>query len=202
MTLSPRFEQALLYACVIHAGQVRKGTEVPYLSHLLSVAGLALEYGADEDEAIAALLHDAVEDAGGKSRAADVRQRFGDRVADIVAGCTDADTHPKPPWQARKEAYITGLEHAGPSARFVSCCDKLHNARNIVSDLRQYGERVWQKFAGGKDGSIWYYTTLCAEYRRLKVRTPLVEELERTLQTLEELAESHQSAAQARASTP
>jgi (p)ppGpp synthase/HD superfamily hydrolase len=188
MVLSPRFEQALLYACVIHSGQVRKGTQIPYLAHLLSVAGLALEYGADEDEAIAALLHDAVEDAGGKARAADLRQRFGDRVADIVHGCTDADTYPKPPWQARKEGYIAGLEGADPSARFVSCCDKLHNARSIVSDLRQYGDLVWQKFAGGKEGSLWYYVTLCAEYRRLEVCTPLVDELDRTLEVMQELA--------------
>lgn len=186
--LSPRFEQALHYACVVHAGQVRKGTTVPYLSHLLSVTGLALEFGADEDEAIAALLHDVVEDAGGKSRAADVRQRFGDRVADIVAGCTDANTHPKPPWRERKEAYIDGLQSKLPSAAFVSCCDKLHNARSIVSDLRQHGDRVWQKFAGGKDGSLWYYTTLCDKYKQLEVCPPLLEELERTLAVMLELA--------------
>jgi GTP pyrophosphokinase len=188
MTLSPRFEQALHYACVLHAGQVRRGTSVPYLAHLLAVAGLALEYGATEDEAIAALLHDAVEDAGGKPRASDIRQRFGDHVADIVAGCTDADAVPKPPWQARKEAYITGLATTNPSARFVSCCDKLHNARSIVSDLRQHGEPIWQKFAGGKDGSLWYYTTLCAEYRRLNVCVPLVDELERTIEEIKRLS--------------
>lgn len=188
MVLSPRFELALQYACWLHAGQLRKGTSIPYVAHLLSVAGLALEYGADEDEAIAALLHDVVEDAGGKARAADVRHRFGDRVAEIVQGCTDADTHPKPPWQSRKEAYIAGLAHVLPSARFISCCDKLHNARSIVSDLRQHGDRVWQKFAGGKDGSLWYYNTLCQEYRRLDVCQPLVEELERTLTVMQELA--------------
>ncbi len=188
MVLTPRFEQALLYACLLHSGQVRKGSTVPYVAHLLSVAGLALEFGADEDEAIAALLHDVVEDAGGKSRAADVRQRFGDRVAEIVQGCTDADTHPKPPWQARKEAYIAGLANVVPSARFISCCDKLHNVRSIVSDLRQHGDRVWQKFAGGKEGSLWYYTTLCQEYRKLNVCSHLVDELERTMEVMLELA--------------
>lgn len=187
MVLSPRFEQALLYTCLLHSGQVRKGTAIPYVAHLLSVAGLALEFGADEDEAIAALLHDVVEDAGGRCRAADVRQRFGDRVADIVQGCTDADTYPKPPWQERKEAYIAGLADAVPSARFVSCCDKLHNARSIVCDLRQHGDAVWKKFAGGKAGSLWYYTTLCREYRRLNVCLPLVDELERTLVVMQEL---------------
>lgn len=186
--LSPRFEQALHYVCLIHSGQVRKGTTVPYVSHLLSVAGLTLEFGGDEDEAIAALLHDAVEDAGGKARAADIKARFGDRVAEIVQGCTDADSSPKPPWQARKEAYITGLVHHSSSARFVSCCDKLHNARAIVTDLRQLGNQVWQKFAGKQEGSLWYYRTLCAEYRRLGVCAPLVDELERTLAVMTELA--------------
>lgn len=190
MVLSTRFEQALLYACLIHSGQVRKASNVPYIAHLLSVAGLALEYGGDEDEAIAALLHDAVEDAGGKARAADLRLRFGERVAEIVDGCTDADAHPKPPWLERKRDYIARLGTVSPSARFVSCCDKLHNARSIVSDLRQHGERVWQKFAGGKEGSLWYYTTLCREYRNLNVCLPLVDELERTLQIMQDLAES------------
>jgi len=189
MTLSPRFEQTLVYACLLHAGQVRKGTAIPYVAHLLSVAGLALEFGADEDEAIAALLHDVVEDAGGKSRAVDLRQRFGDRVAKIVAGCTDTDLEPKPPWRDRKVAYIRGLESACASARFVSCCDKLHNARSIVSDLRQHGEAVWLKFTGGKEGSWWYYSTLAREYRRLDVCPPLVEELERTLDLFRELSE-------------
>lgn len=188
MTLSPRFEQALTYACILHSGQVRKRTEVPYISHLLSVASLALEYGADEDEAIAALLHDAVEDAGGKPREADLRQRFGNRVADIVVGCTDTDEFPKPPWLERKKTYIEHLQNASASARFVSCCDKLHNARSIVSDLRQHGEQTWAKFNGGREGSLWYYETLAGEYRRLNVCPPLVDELSRTVALMRELA--------------
>lgn len=188
MVLSPRFEQAFLYASLVHAGQVRKGTSIPYLSHLLAVAGLVLEYGGDEDEAIAALLHDAVEDAGGQPRLADIQQRFGDRVADIVLGCTDTDTTPKPPWRARKEAYIAHLEHASASARLVSCCDKLHNSRTIVADLRLYGDAVWQKFAGKRDGSLWYYTSLLAEYQRLGVHPALVQELYRTIETMQALA--------------
>ena len=189
MVLSPRFEQAFLYASLVHAGQVRKVTSIPYLSHLLAVAGLVLEYGGDEDEAIAALLHDAVEDAGGRPRLADIQQRFGDRVAEIVLGCTDTDTTPKPPWQARKEAYIAHLQHASPSARLVSCCDKLHNSRTIVADLRLYGDAVWQKFAGKRDGSLWYYKSLLAEYQRLGVHPPLVQELCRTIETMQALAE-------------
>ncbi|MEI8383913.1 MAG: HD domain-containing protein [Planctomycetota bacterium] len=187
MTLSPRFEQALTYAAIVHAGQIRKSTTIPYISHLLAVAALVLEYGGDEDEAIAGLLHDTVEDAGGQSRLADLRQRFGDRVADIVLGCTDTDTVPKPPWRARKEAYIAHLEHASSSARLVSACDKLHNSRCIVADLRQIGHAVWDKFTGARDGTLWYYATLLSEYQRLGVCKPLVDELSRTVLTMQEL---------------
>ncbi len=185
--LSPRFEQAMTYAAIAHAGQVRKSTTIPYVSHLLAVAALVLEYGGDEDEAIAGLLHDTVEDAGGQSRLADLRERFGDRVAEIVLGCTDTDTVPKPPWRARKEAYIAHLKHASPSAWLVSACDKLHNSRCIVADLRQFGHQVWDKFKGGRDGTLWYYATILAEYQRLGVCTPLVEELSRTVLTMQEL---------------
>jgi GTP pyrophosphokinase len=188
MTLTPRFESALQYACLLHNGQMRKGTTIPYISHLLAVAGLTLEYGADEDEAIAALLHDAVEDAGGKARLADLRVRFGERVAEIVADCTDADTSPKPPWRGRKESYIAHLAEASPSARLVSCCDKLHNVRSIIADLRTLGPRVWEKFAGGKDGTLWYYDALLAEFRRLGTFTPLVDELDRAMKEMRELA--------------
>ena len=164
MILSPRFEQALIYACVVHSGQDRKGTDVPYISHLLFVAGLALENGANEDEAIAALLHDAVEDAGGKARARDIRCRFGDAVADIVEGCTDADEVPKPPWRERKEAYIAHLSEASPSVLLVSCCDKVHNARSIVTDLSEIGEQLWERFNGGREGTLWYYQALAIAF--------------------------------------
>ena len=188
MTLSPRFAQAMTYASIAHSDQVRKGTEIPYVSHLLAVAGLVLEHGGDEDEAIAALLHDAVEDAGGQARLASLRQRFGDRVAQIVLDCTDTDVTPKPPWRARKETYIAHLANASLSARLVSCCDKLHNARCIVADLRTQGEHVWAKFNGGRDGTLWYYATILAEYQRLDVSPPLVEELARTVETMLTLA--------------
>lgn len=130
MILSGEFEEALVYAAVIHAGQVRKGTDVPYFAHLLGVASIALEYEANETEATAALLHDAVEDAGGKGRLEDIRQRFGEAVAEIVAGCTDTDVIPKPPWRERKEAYVRHISTAPPSVRLVSAADKLYNARH------------------------------------------------------------------------
>src|SRR5688572_8301077 len=150
MHLSQRFEQALIYAVLIHAGQVRKGTEIPYVSHLLGVASIALEYGANEDEAIGALLHDAGEDAGGRGRIEDIRQRFGDTVANVVEGCTDTDVVPKPVWRKRKEDYIAHIGSASDSVRLVSASDKLHNARAILRDYRSHGEKLWERFTGGK----------------------------------------------------
>lgn len=190
MPLTARFEQALQYASVLHGGQTRKGSGVPYVAHLLAVASLALEAGADEDEAIAALLHDAVEDCGGQPRLADLRCRFGDRVAEIVLECSDADTFPKPPWRGRKEAYIARLAAASPSARLVSACDKLHNARSIVADLRSIGEQVWEKFNGGKGGTLWYYETLVAEFRRTETPAAVVDELDRAVTEMRRLAAS------------
>ena len=189
MDLGPRFEEALTYAARLHREQVRKGSGVPYLSHLLGVAGIALEHGASEDEAIAALLHDAVEDQGGAPTLAEIRRRFGDAVADIVAACSDTDVVPKPPWRPRKEAYIAHLASASPSARLVSAADKLHNARSILTDYRRLGEAVWGRFTGGKEGTLWYYRALVQAFRAHDP-TPLVDELERTVQEMERLASS------------
>ena len=191
MTLTPRFEQALNYACIVHAGHRRKGTSIPYVAHLLSVASLAMEHGADEDTAIAALLHDAVEDAGGKDRAADIRVRFGDRVVEIVLGCTDTDVTPKPPWQQRKEAYIQHLANASPETLLVSCCDKLHNSRSIVSDLRSIGDDLWTRFKGRKDGTLWYYRTLVDAFRDHQAPIGLVNELDRVVTVMEQLAQEN-----------
>lgn len=166
MPLSPRFTDALQYAATIHRDQVRKGTVIPYVSHLMAVASLALEFGATEDEAIGALLHDAGEDAGGQARIDDIRQRFGPAVAEIVAGCTDTVLDPKPPWRARKEAYIAHLPHAAPGIQFVSACDKLHNARSILRDYRTLGEALWTRFSGGRDGTLWYYAALLGAFRQ------------------------------------
>jgi GTP pyrophosphokinase len=188
MQLTNRFEHALTYACLVHAGQTRKGTAVPYVSHLLAVAALAIEHGASEDEAIGALLHDAAEDAGGEGRLHDIRARFGDAVAGIVAGCTDTYEKNKPPWRERKEAYIRHLASASPSTLLVSCCDKLHNARSILADLRSDGDAVWARFNGGKSGTLWYYRALCDAFRDRGVQPRLLDELERTVAAIEELA--------------
>jgi (p)ppGpp synthase/HD superfamily hydrolase len=185
--LGPRFEQALPYAAQLHRDQVRKGTGIPYVSHLLAVAGIVLEHGGSEDEAIAALLHDAVEDQGGAPTLQAIRLRFGETVAAIVEGCTDTDEMPKPPWRPRKEAYIAHVASASPSVRLVSAADKLHNARTILADYRRGGDAVWDRFSGGKAGTLWYYRTLVEAFRRHGL-TPLVEELERVVGELEQLA--------------
>ena len=156
MTLTHRFEEAIEYANILQGAQKRKGTNVPYLAHLLEVASIVLQHGGDEDEAIAGLLHDAPEDAGGLDRLADIRQRFGDRVADIVDGCTDTYETPKPDWRPRKEAYLARIPTLSPSARLVSTADKLANARALLDDYRSLGDRLWARFNGGPD-TPWYY---------------------------------------------
>ncbi len=187
MILSARFDQALHYAALIHAGQIRKGTGAPYIAHLLGVASIALEYGADEDQAIAALLHDAAEDAGGRTRLDDIAARFGTDVASIVAGCTDTMQTPKPPWRERKEKYLADLHKASPRVQLVSAADKLHNARSLLQLYRLHGEQAWSAFAGGRAGTLWYYRALVETFRRGGTNE-LVEELDRVVSQLELLA--------------
>lgn len=191
--LGPRFASALGYVATLHATQLRKGTETPYVSHLLAVAALAIEYGANEDEAIAALLHDSIEDQGG----AEVRRRitalFGQNVADIVEGCTDTDVMPKPPWRERKERYISHVSQTSPSVRLVSMCDKLHNARSLIMDLRGKRADLWSRFSAGRDETCWYYRQLLNAFRDALKQDPpsslrmheLLEELAHTVDILE-----------------
>ena len=185
--LGERFERALVYASRIHASQVRKGSGVPYVSHLLGVAALVLEGSGDEDQAIAALLHDAAEDQGGEARIADIRTRFGDRVARIVRACTDTTEDPKPEWRTRKRRYIAHLPEEEPDVWPVSVADKLHNARSILADYRLHNDRLFDRFTGGKEGTLWYYRALVDAYRRIGFESPLLDELERTVTTLEKL---------------
>jgi (p)ppGpp synthase/HD superfamily hydrolase len=187
MILSTRFEEALVFAAQLHREQTRKGTTIPYIAHLLGVASIVLEYGGDEDEAIAALLHDAIEDQGGASTREEIRRRFGETVVAIVNGCTDAEVIPKPPWRARKEDYIAHMAHASPSVRLVSAADKLHNARAILADYRVLGEALWPRFNGGKAGTLWYYRSLVSAFRA-RGMTSLVEELDRVVSEIEHLA--------------
>jgi GTP pyrophosphokinase len=191
--LGPRFLKAFLFAAEKHKGQVRKASTTPYIAHLMGVASLALEFGGDEDIAIAALLHDVVEDCGGAPVLKEVRRRFGSRVAKIVEGCTDSATDPKPPWRERKETYIRHLKSADADTRLVSAADKLNNVRSILSDHRDVGEVVWERFNGGREGTLWYYRALVQEFKRGKANR-LIRELELAVEELEERAKRAPSA--------
>jgi (p)ppGpp synthase/HD superfamily hydrolase len=182
--LGPRFLRAFLFAAEKHAGQARKASTIPYIAHLMGVASLVLEFGGDEDMAIAALLHDVVEDCGGAPMLKEVQRRFGSRVAKIVDGCTDSDTDPKPPWRERKENYIRHLNSADAETRLVSAADKLNNVRSILSDHREVGESIWERFNGARDGTLWYYRALLEEFLRRKPNR-LIRELELAVQELE-----------------
>jgi GTP pyrophosphokinase len=185
--LSERFTQALTFATHLHANQTRKGSGVPYIAHLLAVASIVLEHGANEEEAIAALLHDAIEDQGGAATREEIRHRFGDTVTEIVDGCTDSDITPKPPWRQRKEAYIAHLPTASKSILLVSAADKLHNARSILNDYRVLGEPLWERFKGGKEGTLWYYRSLVKAFRKAS-SMPLIDELDRVVCEIEEIS--------------
>ena len=165
MPYTKRFEEALGYAARVHRGQKRKGTSIPYVTHLLAVAAVVGENGGTEDEMIAALLHDAPEDQGGRECLEDIRKRFGDQVADIVEGCTDSFEKEKPEWRGRKKKYMAHLRDAPESVRLVSASDKLSNARSILADLRDLGDALWGRFNGGKEGTLWYYRSLVDAFR-------------------------------------
>jgi (p)ppGpp synthase/HD superfamily hydrolase len=187
MELSSRFTEALSYAAALHAKQRRKVSGEPYLAHLLAVAALVMDYGGNEDEAIAGLLHDAVEDQGGLATLDEIGRRFGPTVAEIVEGCTDATVVPKPPWRPRKEAYIARLRSAPAAVRLVSAADKLHNARSIIREYRRCGPALWTNFRGGREGTLWYYRAVVETLKQSGV-TPLVEELDRSVTELEAVA--------------
>jgi (p)ppGpp synthase/HD superfamily hydrolase len=192
MARSKDFESALRYASRLHAKQTRKGSDAPYISHLLAVAAIVLEHGGTEKEAIAALLHDAVEDQGGQETLEEIRRRYGKRVARIVAACSDTDQLPKPPWRERKEAYVERLRSEPYSVRLVVAADKLHNARHLLSSYRVQGEDLWSHFKGGRDGTLWYYGAVvdalvgAAEPEENQLRA-IIDEIDRTLAALQQL---------------
>lgn len=181
---SKRLQKAFTYASDLHTNQKRKGGDIPYISHLMGVAAIVLEQGGTENQAIGALLHDAVEDQD--VTVEEIRERFGDEVAEIVEGCTDAEGEPKPEWRERKEKYITHLSEAGPSVRLVAAADKLYNARNVLEDYRIVGESLWGRFTGGKDGTLWYYRTLAKTFRE-NYPSLLTDELGRVVSELDQL---------------
>lgn len=187
MKLSPKFEKALVYATRIHGAQLRKKTGIPYIAHILGVTAIAMEYGGNETEAIGALLHDAVEDCGGKKRLRDIERKFGKAVAKIVDGCTDTYETPKPPWRERKEAYIAHLKDSDASTRLVSDSDKLHNTRALLAELRRHGEEVFDRFAGKKDGTLWDHRALVNAFGQHGDHTDLIDELDRVVTEIEKL---------------
>ena len=183
-SLGPRFTKALGLAYELHAGQTRKGSGVPYFGHLLGVTSIVIETGSSEDEAIAALLHDAAEDHGGRPRLDDIRARFGDAVAKIVEDCTDSWETPKKPWAERKQAYAQHARTLPASSLRVSAADKVHNTYALLRDLRNDGEAVWERFNAGADDVISYYQSLVRSYREAGGGR-LVDELERIVRGIE-----------------
>jgi (p)ppGpp synthase/HD superfamily hydrolase len=187
-TMGPRFSAALAFANEIHGTQTRKGLDTPYIAHLLAVASLVIESGGDEDAAIAALLHDAVEDQGGAPMLELIRARFGEVVAEAVDSCSDTDVTPKPPWKKRKEAYIASIPRKSRTALLVSLADKVHNARAILDDYKEVGETLWARFRGKRKGTLWYYRALADAFKGRKPHK-LVMALETAVTELEDLAE-------------
>jgi GTP pyrophosphokinase len=176
---------ALALAATLHRGQVRKGTSIPYLAHLLGVAAIVWEHGGDEEQAIAGLLHDAVEDQGGAPTLETIQRGFGERVAGIVDACTDADTVPKPPWRERKERYVAHIDQVREDALIVSMADKLHNVRAILADYLILGDGVWERFSAGKTEVLWYYRALVVAFRK-RTSSLLLDRLDAAVTELED----------------
>lgn len=185
--LTKRFEEALVFAARLHAGQLRKQSRVPYIAHLLGVAALVLEDGGSENEAIAALLHDAVEDQGGLKTLEEIRRRFGNAVAEIVKGCSDSYTTPKPPWKERKSGFLDSIRNASAATRRVALADKVYNARATLKDVQQEGDSAWEKFNGGKEGTLWYYRKLVDAFED-SGSTRMLDEFKLTVAELERIA--------------
>lgn len=198
--LSARFDAAFMLAHRIHRPQARKGSQIPYIAHVMGVAALVLEYGGNETEAIAALLHDAIEDApadmGAQVVRREIRNAFGEEVLAIVEHCTDTDVQPKPPWRARKSAYVAAVEHAPTPALRVSAADKFHNVQSLIRDYRSFGDELWVRFnpEAGMSGTLWYYRSL-AELFKNRMPGSLADDLDRAVDTLEALADRHRGQA-------
>ncbi len=189
--LSDRFLEALAFAHRVHGNDTRKGTSIPYVAHLLSVCGSVLADGGDEDEAIAALLHDTLEDHADTVSRAELGQRFGERVLALVDVCTDTPADyrggPKPPWRQRKAAYLEHLRRTPASDLRVAVADKLDNARAVLADYRDLGEALWPRFNAGREEQLWYFRSLVDDFRHAGVTGWLVDELDRTVSELERL---------------
>jgi len=186
----PKLSNALALAIQAHEGQVRKGTKIPYIAHPMAVSAIALEFGATEDQAVAALLHDAIED-GGNKYANIIKAQFGEHIHNLVQGCTDGTPNQqgqKAPWLERKTAYLRHLEEASDEVLLVSCSDKLHNARAIVSDLINEGPSVFKRFSSTPEQTLWYYRQLANVFTNRK--TPPAKALESAVSQMEALSQS------------
>lgn len=199
VVLTYRFMEALQWAAWAHQGQIRKGSRTPYISHPMAVAGLVMEHGSDEDQVIAALMHDLVEDQGGMDTLLQIKHRFGACVADIVDGCSDDAPlrgEPKKPWKERKERYLEHLAHASPAILLVSLADKVHNLRTIVTDLRELGDEAWERFTAKKEGSVWYYGELFGIFSQAcekgKVPSPLFAEFKTSIEEMRRLGNNRE----------
>jgi len=184
---SPLFEEALLFASKTHASQMRKSSEVPYIAHVLGVTALVLEDGGSEIEAIAALLHDAAEDQGGKEMLETIRLKFGEKVAQIVLECSDTLETPKPAWKNRKQNHLDSLQDALPETIRIILADKLYNSRTLLRSLREHGSSIWKNFNGDRDGTIWYYKQMLALLRE-RIRSTQLIELEKNIIEIEKIA--------------
>lgn len=186
MTCSARLQLAFSLACRLHGDQLRKGTGVPYITHVMAVSALVGEYGGDEDGMIAALLHDSLEDRGDRISLPELVERFGWRVGRIVMGCSDCTTRPKPPWIERKRAYVEQLRTEGSHVKIVAAADKLHNARALVRDVAELGDAAWSRFNAPKEQQCWYLRACVAALSDAWAH-PLLCELDATVQRLEQL---------------
>jgi (p)ppGpp synthase/HD superfamily hydrolase len=191
MLITDQYDRALAFASALHRTQTRKGTNIPYISHLMAVSSLVMEYGGNEDQSIAGLLHDSIEDQavnyGGVDKLRSyIAAQFGQEVLRIVNACTDAEVTPKPPWQDRKQAYIRHIRDADSAVALVSCCDKLHNARAIVADLRVLGDELFGRFTASKDQTLWYYRSLAEAFGVMSIAP--AEEFGRTVAEMERLS--------------
>ncbi len=182
--LSHRYDDALVFAAKAHRTQTRKASQIPYIAHLLSVSALVIEQGGSEDCAIAALLHDAVEDQGGLGMADRIEAAFGPIVRRIVMECSDREDDCDTPWQVRKDRYIAHITDKSPEAILVTTADKLHNATAILNDLRQMGPAVFDRFTAGRDGTLWYYRAL-ADALSLRAPDALGDRLDAVVRTIE-----------------
>lgn len=187
MELTPRYDEAVRYAISLHRHDMRKITGGSYVGHLLRVSGLVLEYGGTEEEAIAGLLHDALEDQNRPGLEAEISLRFGPRVLEIVKACSDTTERPKPPWRERKEQFLERLKHANSAVRLVVAADKWDNVMSLIVLLRTFGPSVWENFRGGRDGTLWYYRSV-VDILRQASHNPLLVDLEKRVGELESLA--------------